>query len=81
MINSIYKISLYTKGERPELQDVFSPFFLQVFSLNIYSEEFELVSPNKIAKFRINISEKISYSVFYINNAIILDSPFSLEFA
>jgi Glycosyl-hydrolase 97 N-terminal len=56
-------------------------FFMVLFASNAYSEEFEVQSPNKISKFKINIGESISYSVFFKENLILLNSSFSLEFA
>lgn len=56
-------------------------FLILVLSVEVYPEEFELLSPNQMAKFKINIGETITYSVFYKSKPIIIDAGFSLEFA
>jgi alpha-glucosidase len=65
-----------------ELQNTLISFIIfLLFGFNPYSEEFEVQSPNKVAKFKINIGETISYSVFFKGNPILINSSFSLEFA
>lgn len=45
------------------------------------AKEYVLLSPNQIIRFKINIDNTIEHSVFYNEKPVIVDSPFSLEFA
>lgn len=61
---------------------LFSVFALLVLIVaEINAKEFEVTSPNHITKYKISVDGTINHSVYYKDKAIIIDSPFSLEFA
>jgi hypothetical protein len=45
-------------------KSLYALFFGLLFAFNVFSEEIEVLSPNKIAKFKVNIGKIVCYSVF-----------------
>lgn len=53
--------------------------FFMTNSMNLYGKTYEIFSPNENIKVKIQVEDKISYSVFYNSNELITSSSMSMK--